>query len=565
MTRAYPDWTSLPAMLFDRARLWHDRPLFRAFRDGAWRRVTWAEMVTRAAGLAATLRARGVGPGERVLIVSENRPEFAIAELAVMAIQAVSVPTYTTNTVADHAHVLRDSGASAAIVSTKLLAGRLRAAGMDGLLIAMEPAAGAVDWEEAVAAPADIALLAAETAMIPAEALACIIYTSGTGGAPKGVMLPHRALLTNCRGAHRLLSPLLEQGAETYLSFLPLSHSYEHLVGLYFLPSIGTEVVFARGTEHLAADMATVRPTVMTAVPRIFEVIRTRILTGVAKQPAWKQALFHRALNIGLRRVAGERRGVVDLLLDPVLERLVRRDVRARFGGRLKGIMSGGGRLDPDVGRFFLALGLPIMQGYGQTEAGPVISANPPFRIRIDTVGKVLDGVELRIAEDGEICVRGGLVMHGYWNNPEATAAAIRDGWLHTGDIGALDADGYLRITDRKKDFIKTSGGDMISPARIEGVLMQQPEIAQAVVAGDGRAHLVALVVANPDMDETAVALGVDRANKMLSVTERIRRWRLVDAFTVENGGLTSTQKIRRAAILRQHEDVVAGMYRQGG
>jgi len=560
----YPDWPNLPTMLFDRARIWRDRTLFRAFRDGAWRSLTWGEVARQAAGLAATLRAEGISPGDRVLIVSENRPEFAVAELAVMAIQAIPVPTYTTNTVADHAHILRDSGARVAIVSTPALAAKLREAGPPELLITMEASDGAgLSWAEAVAAEADLPLLMAEAAIIPPEALACLIYTSGTGGAPKGVMLPHRALLTNCRGARKLLAPLLGEG-ETYLSFLPLSHSYEHLVGLYFLPSVGTEVVFARGTEHLAADMLAVRPTVMTAVPRIFEVIRTRILAGVGRQPAWKQALFHRALAIGLKRVRGARRGPVDMAIDPVLERLVRRDVRARFGGRLKGIMSGGGRLDPDVGRFFLALGLPIMQGYGQTEAGPVISANPPFGIRIDTVGLPLDGVEVRIAEDGEICVRGGLVMHGYWNNPDATEAAIRDGWLHTGDVGVLDADGYLRITDRKKDFIKTSGGDMVSPARVEGVLMQQPEIAQAVVAGDGRAHLVALVVAQPDMDETAVTLGVDRANKMLSVTERVRRWRLVEPFTVENGGLTSTQKLRRAAILAQHVEAVAAMYRQG-
>ena len=557
----YPDWPNLPTMLFDRARLWPDRVLFRAFREKRWQSLTWAEVARQAAGLAAALRARGISPGDRVLIVAENRPEFAIAELAVMAIQAVSVPTYTTNTVADHAHVLSDSGARAAIVSGGKLAARVREAGPLDLMIVMDGTAGAaLSWQEAVAAPADVDMLAAEAATIPSEALCCLIYTSGTGGAPKGVMLPHRALLTNCRGARRLLAPLLGED-EIYLSFLPLSHSYEHLVGLYFLPSIGAEVVFARGTEHLAADMASVKPTVMTAVPRIFEVIRGRILQGVAKQPGWKQALFRRALDIGLLRVRDERIGLFGRLADPLLERLVRQGVRERFGGRLKGIMSGGGRLDPDVGRFFLALGLPIMQGYGQTEAGPVISANPPFRIRIDTVGPPLDGVELHIAEDGEICVRGGLVMHGYWNNPEATAAAIRDGWLHTGDIGAQDADGYLRITDRKRDIIKTSGGDMVSPARLEGVLMQQPEIAQAVVAGDGRAHLVALVVPADGMDETAVALGVDRANKMLSVTERIRRWRLVAPFTVENGGLTTTQKIRRAAVLKQHAGEVAGMY----
>ena len=264
----------------------------------------------------------------------------------------------------------------------------------------------------------------------------------------------------------------------------------------------------------------------------------------------------------GLKRVKGESLGLLGLI-DPLLDRVVRAKVRARFGGRLKGIMSGGARLDPEIGRFFLALGLPVMQGYGQTEAGPVVAANPPDRIRIDTAGRPLPNVELRIAEDGEIMVRGNLVMQGYWGNEEATKAAItEDGWLHTGDVGALDADGYLRITDRKKDFIKTNGGDMVSPARVEGMLMQQPGIAQAVVAGDGRPHLVALIVPAEGTDEVAVTLAVEAANKRLAVAERVRKWRLVEPFTIENGMMTPTQKIRRPAVLGEFREAISGLYR---
>ena len=309
-----------------------------------------------------------------------------------------------------------------------------------------------------------------------------------------------------------------------YLSYLPASHSYEHTVGLFFLPSIGTEIVYCRGVEHLAADMLTVRPTILTAVPRVLEVIRSRVLTQVARQARWQQALFHRAIEIGMKRADGRRLSFGDHLVDGLLDRLVRAKVRARFGGRLKAAMSGGARLEPEVGRFFLALGLMIMQGYGQTEAGPVISANPPDAIRIDTVGRVLEGVDLRLAEDGEILVHGDLVMDGYWGLPEATAAVIRDGWLHTGDIGALDDDGYLRITDRKKDMIVLSGGENVSPARVEGMLMAEPEISQAVVAGDGRSSLTALVVPAEGYDDVAAALAVTRVNHRLSVTERIRK-----------------------------------------
>jgi long-chain acyl-CoA synthetase len=405
--------------------------------------------------------------------------------------------------------------------------------------------------------PDDIALAAAS---IPAHALACLIYTSGTGGAPKGVMLPHRSILSNCRGAFELLRPLRLQD-EVYLSYLPTSHSYEHTVGLFFLPSLGTEIAYCRGVEHLAADMLAIRPTILTAVPRVLEVIRSRVLTQVARQAPWRQALFRHALQLGLKRVTGERLTLGQRLLDLVLDRLVRAKVRARFGGRLKAAMSGGARLEPEVGRFFLALGLMIMQGYGQTEAGPVISANPPDAIRIDTVGRVLQDVDLRLAEDGEILVRGDLVMDGYWGLPDATTAAIRDGWLHTGDIGALDDDGYLRITDRKKDMIVLSGGENVSPAKVEGMLMAEPEISQAVVAGDGRSSLTALVVPADGHDDVSAALAVNRVNLRLSVTERIRRHAVVPPFTVENGLLTPTQKIRRMLVIRANSDVLARLH----
>jgi long-chain acyl-CoA synthetase len=564
----YPNWPNLPAMMFALARTWPDKPLHRCFREGAWHQTTWREFGRMAASCARHLRAAGVAAGDRVLIVSENRPEYPIAETALMALRAVPVPTYTTNTVADHTHILRDSGARAAIVSSPALAGSLReagrlAGGLDLLVVIEGPpddAGGSprlMHWHALVAdvaPPDDIAL---ETASIPADTLACLIYTSGTGGAPKGVMLPHRSILSNCRGASELMQPLRLRD-EVYLSYLPISHSYEHTVGLFFLPSIGTEIVYCRGVEHLAADMLTVRPTILATVPRVLEVIRSRVLTQVARQAPWRQALFRRALELGLKRIDGHRLTIGEHLLDRLLDRLVRAKVRARFGGRLKAAMSGGARLDPEVGRFFLALGLMIMQGYGQTEAGPVISANPPDGIRIDTVGRVLKGVDVRLAEDGEILVRGDLVMEGYWGMPDTTAAVIRDGWLHTGDIGTLDHDGYLRVTDRKKDMIVLSGGENVSPAKIEGMLMAEPEISQAVVAGDGRSSLTALVVPADGHDDVSAALAVNRVNVRLSVTERIRRHVVVPAFTVENGLLTPTHKIRRMLVIRANSNALS-------
>ena len=565
-----PTWPNLASMMFVLARAWPDKPMLRAWRGDGWHSITWGEFARMAASCARHLRSAGIAAGDRVVLCMENRPEFPIAETALLAIRAIPVPAYTTNTADDDTHLLRDSGARAAIVSSSVLADRLLAAAAKvsplDLLVVMDGAPGVsfaarrtIEWSALISdqRPADD--IAAEADAIPATALACLIYTSGTGGSPRGVMLPHRCVLSNCAAAVELMRPL-QLKDEVYLSYLPLSHAYEHTVGQFFMLWIGTEIVYARGVEHLAADMLSVRPTVLTAVPRVLEVIRLRVLAQVAREKPFRRRLFGTAMRIGLKRLDGERLTLLERLLDPLLDRLVRAKVRARFGGRLVAAMSGGARLDPEVGRFFLALGIMIMQGYGQTEAGPVISANPPDAIRIDTVGKPLAGVDVRIAADGEILVRGGLVMDGYWNRPEETAATIRDGWLHTGDVGELDR-GYLRITDRKKDMIVLSGGENVSPAKIEGMLMAETEIAQAVVTGEGRGGVSALVVPAPGFDDVAVALAVSRTNLRLSVPERIRKHGVVAPFTIDNGLLTPSQKIRRGLVMRANAAVLARLH----
>jgi len=561
-------WTSLPGMLFDLARRHPDRPMLRYWREEAWQRLRWGDFALRVGHLAAWLRAMGVAPGDRVLLIAENCPEWNIADCAIMAIGAVTVPTYTTNTVADHAHILADSGARAAIVGSAALAGRVQAAagaaGLD-LLLAMTPAPGARDWAEAMAQPADLPRLMAEAETIPAGRLACVIYTSGTGGAPKGVMLPHRAMLANRAGVAALIERLQVAG-KPYLSFLPLSHSYEHTVGGFLLPSMGMEVVYSRGADRLAAEFQEIRPAVVTAVPRLFEVMRARLLATLEKESPLRQRLFARTLAYGRRRRAGPPLGPLESLLDRVLERLVRDKVRARFGGNLAAIVSGGARLDPELGGFFIDLGLPLIQGYGQTEAGPVVSVNLPWDNHPHTVGPPLPGVAARIAEDDELLIAGPLVMDGYWNNPAATAAALRPDaegttWLHTGDVARLEA-GRIVITDRKRDFIKTLGGDMVSPAKLESLLMAEPDIAQAVVAGEGQPGIVALLVPAEGAAERLGA-AVARVNAQLSPIERIRRWAPAPApFSQENGLLTPTMKVKRRAVLDQHAAAFAALFR---
>jgi long-chain acyl-CoA synthetase len=555
-----PAWPNVATMMFALAASWGTRPLARRFQDGTWQVTTWDDFGRRTAALARALRAAGISAGDRVVLVSENRPDFTIAEVALQAIRAIPVPAYVTNSLADHAHVITNSGARAAIVSTKTLAERVTKAAQLDLVICMEPgAASAIDWQATLQSQADFGDIAAEAALIPPGSLAVILYTSGTAGAPRGVMLSHRALLANCRSALALCRPLkLER--EIYLSFLPMSHSFEHTLGQYFLPMMGSEIVFSRGIEHLAADMASVRPTLMTMVPRILEVIRARILSQAAREKPWRQRLFNAAIDIGRKRATGTPLALWERVADPVLDRVVRDRIRQRFGGRLRTAVSGSARLEPEVGRFFQALGIQLIQGYGQTEAGPVISAMRPDSRRIDTVGPPLDGVEVMIAEDGEILVHGDLLMEGYWGLPAETARTLQDGWLHTGDIGVIDPDGSLRITDRKKDIIVLSGGDKVSPARIEGLLVSYPAITQAVVSGEGKAGLSALVVPAEGFTDADAARAIASANATLSTTERIRHHVVVPAFTIENGLLTVSQKVRRHLVIATYAELLSGL-----
>ncbi len=550
--------TSLPGLLMALARQAPDRPMLRYHRGGEWRSMPRGAFVQAVADCAAGLRAQGVMPGDRVVLVAENRPEFLVADNAIMAIGAITVPTYVTNTVNDHAHILMDSGARAAIVSTPTLAARLRQAAPDlELVVCMDdPPEGTLPWVTLTATPADAAMLMAEVEQIPDGRLACLVYTSGTGGLPRGVMLPHRALLANCRGLGVLLARLF-QGVElpVYLSFLPLSHSYEHTVGGFAMAAAGAEVVFSRGADRLAAEFTEIRPHIMTTVPRLYEVLRERITQGVEKAGGLKARLFHRALALGLRRMDGPPLSLLERLEDRVLDRLVRRKVAERFGGRVLAMVSGGARLDPALSGFFLALGVPVVQGYGQTEAGPVISVNRPWDNDRRSVGRPLDGVEVMVADDGELLVRGDLVMLGYWNAETATLGAMRDGWLHTGDVAEI-RDGRIHITDRKRDFIKLKGGDMVAPAKLEALLAGEPEVAQAVVGGEGQAGVVALIVPAEGRD---VALAVKRVNGQLSPIERIRRTVVLEeGFTVENGLMTPTMKVKRRQVLETHRRLIA-------
>src|SRR6266404_2116464 len=431
----YDSCRSLPAMFFEQADRLGDKPFLWAKQDGRYRPISWTTAAREVRRLALGLKSLGIGVGERVGLVSENRPEWVIADLAIMSAGAITVPAYVTNTIEDHRHVLANSGARAVIVSKPGLSARVLAAAnhVDTVhtVSAMERATGqasAVDlllWNEMLARGAEQADdTSGLVATIEPADVACLIYSSGTGGSPKGVMTTHRNILANCRGAHHVLE-MLGLGDDVFLSFLPLSHSYEHTAGEMFPISIGAQIYFAEGAETLAANMLEARPTIMTAVPRLYETLHQRIRLGVERKGGVTHKMFDKAVAVGRKRLLSQKPSLGERVLDPMLDRVVRAKMRQRFGGRLKAMVSGGAPLNPEIGRFFLSLGVTLLQGYGQTEAGPVITCNTPGRIKIDTVGPPLDGVQVRIAEDGEILVAGDNVVKGDWNDPEATAHTL--------------------------------------------------------------------------------------------------------------------------------------------
>ena len=595
----YESVRNLPTMFFDQAERYADRPFLWSKRDAQWRSQSWSEVAARISELSRTLRALGVEPGDRVALVSENRPAWLIADVAIMAAGAITVPAYTTNSEDDHHFLLNDSGAKGLIISTRALAKRALPAAMRTpatefaiCLEAPEPVPGQglriYTWEEALQKGRDLADDVRDFAAKPQRTdTCCLIYTSGTGGQPKGVMLSHGAIICNCMGACQVISALpgFQEPGEVFLSFLPLSHAYEHTAGQFFPMSIGAEIYYAESLEKLVANIAEARPTIMTAVPRLYESIYARILRGLKGQSAFRQKLFMKAVALGRKRCEDpDSLSVGERLQDALLDKLVRKKVAGRFGGRLKAFVSGGAALNYEIGVFFVALGVRLLQGYGQTEAAPVISVNRHEPNKLDTVGPPLQGVEVRIADDGEILVRGELLMNGYWNNPEATAEALKDGWLHTGDIGRIDNDGYIAITDRKKDIIVSSGGDNVSPQRIEGMLTVEPEIAQVMVCGDKRPHLVALIVPDEDFAAAwlaennrngdlaaligdtdfikAIGAAVDRVSRKLSVVERIRKFILTaESFTIDNGMLTPSMKIRRHIIRDKYGNALDSLY----
>lgn len=590
-------FSSLVAMFFDRAGRGGEDPFLWRKADRAWQPLSWRQVANQVAALAHNLRELGLKEGDRVVLVSENRPEWCIADLGIMAAGCITVPTYTTNTERDHQHILDNSGAKAVIVSTAKLARTLMPAvmrseahiviSMESLRVGQQGEVAVHDWEPLVTGgEAWVEETKARGLGVKREDTACLIYTSGTGGAPRGVMQHHGAILHNAAGAAEILVNDFGIGdEEVFLSFLPLSHAYEHSGGQFLPIMVGAQIYYSEGLEKLVSNIEETKPTIMVVVPRLFEVIRARMIKSVEKQGKLANWMLNQALRVGEKDYE-RRMGVFDRPVDLILDKLFRPKIGKRFGGRMKALVSGGAPLNPEIGVFFHSIGLTLLQGYGQTEAGPVISCNRPSAgIKMDTVGPPLMNTEVRIADDGEILVRGELVMKGYWRNKAETERVLVDGWLHTGDIGHIDDKGRIVITDRKKDLIVNDKGDNVSPQRVEGMLTLQPEILQAMVYGDKRPHLVGILVPDPEwMAEwaeaeglpkdlkllrehekfrTALRAAVDRVNGQLSVIEKVRKFDFADEpFTIENEQMTPSMKIRRHILKQVYADKIAALYK---
>lgn len=583
---------NLVTLFFDQATALKDHPFLWRKQNGAFTPLSWHAVAAQVTALAKGLKALGLQDGDRIVLISENRPEWLIADLAIMAAGGISVPAYITNTVEDHRHIVDNAEAVGMIVSTpKLAENALQAAHLnDGLRFAISiedlnlQQSLNLDlhtWQAVQGLGADIEI---DVNRFQRTDTACIIYTSGTGGVPKGVMLSHGAILHNLVGATNVLSSL-GLSDEVFLSFLPLSHSYEHTAGQFFPISIGAQIYYAEGADKLLSNMAECNPTIIMAVPRLYEMMHARILRGVEKEGGKKEALFHQTVDLGSRAFNDPSSlSVGEKVKNFALGKLVRAKFRQRFGGRLKAFVSGGAPLNPDIGLFFTALGIRILQGYGQTESGPVVCVNVPENVKMHAVGPIFPDTEVKIAADGEILIKGELVMNGYWRDEKATAKTIVDGWLHTGDIGVFDDDQHLQITDRKKDIIVNSGGDNIAPQRIEGMLTLEPQISQAMVYGDQRAHLVALLVPDSDWlkdwakqhnklgdlaslyldDELHAALAetVSHVNEHLSNIEKVRKFiTATEPFSVDNAQLTPTLKVRRHKIKDVYGDALTALY----
>ena len=529
---------------------------------------SWGDVKTFTLQLSNEI-SKVIKKGDRCLLISENRPEWMISDLSIMLAEGITVPAYTTYLSRDYEYIINDCSPSIVIVSNDEQFNKIKKICQNNTSIkkifSFEKLSeidnnSYFNIENLIQnkkTNLDIKLECKAQRSDPA----CIIYTSGTQGNPKGVILTHGGILSNCEGGYKLLDPILEKETR-FLTWMPLSHSYEHAVQFIQI-AVGAKVFYAESIDKLIKNMSDCSPHIMTAVPRFYQNLYQKINSTFNKAKGFKKILVNNTVKLGAMKLSREKMTILEKFINFVVEKLVRSKIKKQFGGSLKTFVSGGGALDSEIGTFLNAIGLPTLQGYGLTETSPVVSCNPIDDIRIETVGIPFDCNEVKIANDGEILVKGENVMLGYWNNKEETNKVLKDGWLYTGDIGKFE-NNYLIITDRKKDILITPGGDNISPLKIENMLTSSEMIDQAIVYGDYKPYLVALIIINKEFlsKKENLEIELQKINKNLTKVEKIKKYFVIEEnFTIENGLMTPTLKLKRFKIINKYKKEFENLY----
>ena len=521
---------------------------------------TWGDVKERILKLSFKIKSL-IKEGDRCLILSENRPYWLIADIAIMNAGGVSVPIFTTYSPNDYEYILNDCAPSLIIVSNEDQYKKIK----NYLNLKKQKI---ISFEEISTKSHIIKNILEEenykkeiNVKIKRNMTACIIYTSGTSGNPKGVMLSHGGILSNCEGAVELIEPLIKKKNPVFLTWLPLSHSYEHTVQFIQI-IVGAKVYYAESLEKLISNMNIAKPTIMTAVPRFYQNLFNKIKINFEKQTGIKRKLIESTINLGKKILKKEQLTLVEKIINFILDIMVRKKIQNQFGGNLQAFVSGGGALEQNIGEFLNAVGLPTLQGYGLTEASPIVSCNLPNMVKVETVGPPFRTNQVKIASDGEILIKGENVMLGYWNQKKETEKVLKEGWLYTGDIGEFDQNNYLKITDRKKDIIVNLGGDNISPSKIENILCLNKFIKQSIVYGDKKNYLVAIIVTDKEINKDKIKIIIKNINKHLTLIEKIKKFILINKeFTIENGMLTPTLKLKRKEIIKNYKQQLESLY----
>ena len=562
----FKKYNNLVELFFEKCENQNQDKIFLSSLKDNNKNFTWNEVKRTVLQLANEI-SKVIKKGDRCLLISENRPEWMISDLSIMLAGGITVPVYTTYVSRDYEYIINDCTPSIVLVSNNEQFKKINIicekSPFIKKIISFEKLTGVetqhyYDFEQLNKNKNEVIKL--ENKALRSDP-ACIIYTSGTQGNPKGVILSHGGILSNCEGGYKLLKPILEKETR-FLTWLPLSHSYEHAVQFIQI-AVGAKVYYAESIDKLIKNMGECSPHIMTAVPRFYQNLYQKINSTFNKAKGLKKVLVNNTIKLGTKNFINQKMSLLENVVNFFVEKLVRNKIKRQFGGCLKTFVSGGGALDEEIGLFLNAIGLPTLQGYGLTETSPVVSCNPIDDIRIDTVGIPFECNQVKIASDGEILVKGENVMLGYWNNEEETKKVLKNGWLHTGDIGKFE-NNYLKITDRKKDILISPGGDNISPLKIENMLISLKIIDQAIVYGDNKPYLVALIILNKDFQykREEFEKELEKINKNLTKVEKIKKYFVIDEnFTIENGMMTPTLKLKRFKIINKYKKEFEKLY----